>query len=107
VGEPVEVRRAGPDDAGAVGRLLHDFNREYDEPTPPVAELAARCEELLRAEAMIVFLAGEPPLGRAARPTPAHGPSTSGSASPTAKARPTGRGCSSTSAASEAEVGRL
>jgi ribosomal protein S18 acetylase RimI-like enzyme len=69
----VEIRRAGPADAPAIARLLHDFNVEYDDPTPPVPTLAARCEELLRAGAMTVLLAGEPPLGLAVlrvRPSP-------------------------------------
>ncbi|MBS1889544.1 MAG: GNAT family N-acetyltransferase [Actinobacteria bacterium] len=67
------IRRALPADAGAIAVLLHDFNREFDAPTPPVPALAARCEELLRAKAMTVLLAGEPPLGVAVlrlRPSP-------------------------------------
>lgn len=63
-GEP-EIRRAGPADAAVIARLLHDFNLEYDEPTPPVPELAARCETLLREGAMTVLLAGEPADGLA------------------------------------------
>ena len=31
-----------PPDAPAVGALLHDFNAEFDEPTPPADALAAR-----------------------------------------------------------------
>jgi ribosomal protein S18 acetylase RimI-like enzyme len=61
----VEIRRARPTDAAAIAGLLHDFNREYDEPTPPVGTLAARCEELLEGGAITVLLAGEPPLGLA------------------------------------------
>jgi ribosomal protein S18 acetylase RimI-like enzyme len=41
------VRRATRDDAPAVGQLLHDFNREYDEPTPTPAEMAERMAELM------------------------------------------------------------
>jgi ribosomal protein S18 acetylase RimI-like enzyme len=41
------VRRATRDDAAAVGRLLHDFNMEYDEPTPTPAEMAERMAELM------------------------------------------------------------
>ncbi len=41
------VRRATREDAPAVGQLLHDFNREYDEPTPAPAELAERMAELM------------------------------------------------------------
>ncbi len=58
-----EIRHADPADAPAIARLLHDFNVEYDEPTPPVETLAARCEELLRAGTMTVLLTGEPPVG--------------------------------------------
>ena len=41
------IRRAGPDDAVAAGRLLHDFNTEYAWPTPPPERLAVRVRELL------------------------------------------------------------
>ena len=30
----MSVRLASPEDAGAIGRLLHDFNVEYAEATP-------------------------------------------------------------------------
>ena len=33
-GRRLGVRRAGPVDAEAVGRLLDAFNREFNEPTP-------------------------------------------------------------------------
>jgi hypothetical protein len=42
-----EVRRATRDDAPAIGQLLHDFNREFDEPTPPPARMAERLAELI------------------------------------------------------------
>ncbi len=41
------VRRATRQDAPAIGQLLHDFNREYDEPTPPAAAMAERIAELM------------------------------------------------------------
>ena len=41
------VRRAGPADAAAVGQLLYDFNREYDEPCPEPGAIAARIRELI------------------------------------------------------------
>lgn len=69
----IEIRHARPADATAIARLLHDFNLEFDEPTPPVEALAARCEELLRDAAMIVLLAGDPAIGLAMlrlRPSP-------------------------------------
>ena len=68
-----EIRRAGPTDAPAIARLLHDFNLEFDAPTPAVETLATRCEELLRDGAMTVLLAGAPPVGLALlrlRPSP-------------------------------------
>lgn len=58
-----EIRRAGPSDAGAVARLLHDFNAEYDEPTPGVPTLTERLGELLESEAIAVLLAGDPAVG--------------------------------------------
>jgi ribosomal protein S18 acetylase RimI-like enzyme len=50
------VRRATRDDAPAVGKLLHDFNVEYDEPTPTPAELAERMAELMDGDETIVLL---------------------------------------------------
>lgn len=58
-----EIRKAGVDDATDVARLLHDFNTEYDDPTPPVDVLATRVRELLADEAIVALLAGEAPLG--------------------------------------------
>jgi GNAT superfamily N-acetyltransferase len=62
-GERTEIRRAGVDDAAGVARLLHDFNTEYDDPTPGVPALAERLGELLCTDEIVVLLAGEPPLG--------------------------------------------
>ncbi len=59
------IRRGGVEDAADVAQLLHDFNVEYDDPTPPVPVLAERVRELLAAEAVTVLLADEPPLGLA------------------------------------------
>jgi ribosomal protein S18 acetylase RimI-like enzyme len=56
-----EIRKAGAEDAPDVARLLHDFNAEYDEPTPPVPVLAERVAELLADEAIVVLLAGDQP----------------------------------------------
>ncbi len=61
----LSVRRADLDDAAAVGQLLHDFNREYDEPTPPPAELAERIQQLLGFGDTVVLLAGAGPDGLA------------------------------------------
>ncbi len=57
------VRPAGGADLDAVGRLLHDFNREFDEPAPPPAALAVRMAELLEDGDTVVLLAGETPDG--------------------------------------------
>jgi len=59
------VRRAEPDDAAAIGRLLHDFNTEYDEPTPGPEALAQRLRELMASGETVVLLAGEGPDGLA------------------------------------------
>ena len=34
------IREATPADAETVGRLLHDFNSEFGDPTPGAAKLA-------------------------------------------------------------------
>jgi len=62
-GTDLSVRRAQLDDAGEVGRLLHDFNREFDEPTPGPAQLARRMSQLLGAGDTTVLLAGPGPDG--------------------------------------------
>jgi ribosomal protein S18 acetylase RimI-like enzyme len=62
---PRRVRRAGGDDAGSVAQLLHDFNREFDEPAPPVEELEQRIARLLHGGDTVVLLAGDSPDGLA------------------------------------------
>jgi GNAT superfamily N-acetyltransferase len=57
------VRRAGPADAEAVGRLLDAFNREFDEPTPGPRALAERVRELLGAEGLTAVVGGAGPDG--------------------------------------------
>jgi ribosomal protein S18 acetylase RimI-like enzyme len=59
------VRRGEPADAGAIGRLLHDFNTEYEEVTPGPERIAARMRELLAGEETVVLLAGDGPDGLA------------------------------------------
>jgi ribosomal protein S18 acetylase RimI-like enzyme len=59
------VRRAELNDAGAIGRLLHDFNREFDEPTPDPEALAERVRELLAVRHITVLLVGDGPDGLA------------------------------------------
>jgi ribosomal protein S18 acetylase RimI-like enzyme len=57
------VRVARPEDAEDVGRLLHDFNSEYGEPTPDPSWLAARIRQLLAHGDTAVLLAGSGPDG--------------------------------------------
>jgi ribosomal protein S18 acetylase RimI-like enzyme len=60
------VRRAEPADAEVIGQLLHDFNREFGEPTPGPRALAARIGELIAAGETAVLLGGAGPHGLAA-----------------------------------------
>ena len=60
------VRSAGIEDVDAAARLLHDFNVEFDSPTPDVGPLAVRCRELLEGGDTEILLAGDdadPPSG--------------------------------------------
>ena len=59
------VRRAEVEDASIVGQLLYIFNREFDEPTPPVAELTGRITHLLEVGDTVVLLVGDGPDGLA------------------------------------------
>lgn len=54
-----DVRRAQPADAELVGRLLHDFNTEFESPTPDAATFARRFAVLLARDDVVVLLAGE------------------------------------------------
>ena len=45
------------DVVAAAARLLHDFNVEYDEPTPPPEELAVRLVELVEGDHVTILLA--------------------------------------------------
>ena len=59
-----EVRRAEPADAEPIARLLHDFNREFDDFTPGPAVLAERVRELLAVGEITVLLGGSEPARR-------------------------------------------
>ena len=59
------IRPADLDDAGAVGRLLYDFNREFGEPTPSPTALADRMRQLMENGDTMVLLAGDGPDGLA------------------------------------------
>ena len=69
----MDVRLASAADAGTVARLLDDFNREFDTPTPGPDVLAPRLQRLLPSGQVVALLAGEPPVGLAVmtfRPNP-------------------------------------
>jgi ribosomal protein S18 acetylase RimI-like enzyme len=52
------VRRADSGDAERIAQLLHDFNCEFEEPTPGPRVLARRVGELLETGEITVLLAG-------------------------------------------------
>ena len=56
-----QVRLAEVIDAPRIGRLLHDFNSEFGDPTPGVQRLAQRARLLLAEDQMTVLLAGDGP----------------------------------------------
>jgi ribosomal protein S18 acetylase RimI-like enzyme len=57
------VRAARSADAEAIGRLLHDFNTEFEEPTPGPAVLADRFRRLLAGGDTAALLGGKGPDG--------------------------------------------
>ena len=57
------VRCAQIGEARAVAELLHAFNCEFGEPTPPVANLAERIVHLLEGGETVVLLVGDGPDG--------------------------------------------
>jgi len=59
------VRAAVADDAASIGRLLHDFNSEFEEPTPGPEALARRIKALLEEGRTAVLLGGAGPDGLA------------------------------------------
>jgi GNAT superfamily N-acetyltransferase len=60
-----DVRIAQLADAESVGQLLHDFNREYDEPTPDPDPLAERIRYLIDEGHATILLGGAGPDGLA------------------------------------------
>jgi ribosomal protein S18 acetylase RimI-like enzyme len=60
-----QVRTARRDDAEAIGRLLHAFNQEFDEPTPAPPALAERMRQLIDGGDTLVLLIGDGPDGLA------------------------------------------
>jgi ribosomal protein S18 acetylase RimI-like enzyme len=61
--DETRIRKATRGDAVEVARLLHDFQEEFDEPSPGIDALAARYEDLISKREMIVLLAGDGPDG--------------------------------------------
>ncbi|WP_406832891.1 GNAT family N-acetyltransferase [Pedococcus sp. KACC 23699] len=59
------VGTPGDEGAAAAAQLLHDFNVEYDEPTPAPGELAARLMELIATGQLWVLLARDHETGAA------------------------------------------
>lgn len=59
----LDIRLGGPRDGQAIGQLLDAFNREFDDPTPGPAVLAARLERLIAAGDTVVLLIGAGPDG--------------------------------------------
>ena len=59
------IRRAEVADAEDVGRLLHDFNTEYDDYTPGAEAMGRRIGQLLASADVTVLLGGDGPDGLA------------------------------------------
>jgi len=57
------VRQVTAVDTHDAAQLLHDFNQEFGESTPPVTTLARRLGDLIDGGDTIVLLAGEGPEG--------------------------------------------
>jgi GNAT superfamily N-acetyltransferase len=55
----MSVHVATAADAEAIGRLLHDFNSEFGDPTPGPAKLADRVRELLAADEITALVADD------------------------------------------------
>jgi GNAT superfamily N-acetyltransferase len=56
-------RLVGTAEAAEVAALLDRFNREYDTPTPGIAVLTTRLEQLLTGRDVVALLAGKPAVG--------------------------------------------
>ena len=59
----MSVRRAEVADARTVAQLLHDFNMEFDDPSPGVAVLTGRVEEIVGRDDVVALLGGDGPDG--------------------------------------------
>lgn len=58
-----QPRLATAGDSREIARLLHDFNTEFDTPTPGVEVLTHRLGHLLRDDRTFAMLAGSPAVG--------------------------------------------
>jgi GNAT superfamily N-acetyltransferase len=59
------TRLATPNDAAEVAHLLHDFNTEFDTPSPGPDVLAERLRVLLAGDDTVAILSGSPAVGLA------------------------------------------
>lgn len=57
------IRQATGEDAADIGRLLHDFNAEFEESTPPAEVLAERAVAFIAKGELTFLLAGDGPDG--------------------------------------------
>ena len=57
------ARVATASDAPVLGRLVHDFNEEFGEPTPAPEILAERLAAMLARDDVVALTVGEPPAG--------------------------------------------
>jgi GNAT superfamily N-acetyltransferase len=58
-GGVTQIRRATPADAETLGRMLWDFNTEFDTETDPADVLASRFARLLALDDVLALLAGD------------------------------------------------
>ena len=57
------LRVCSSGDAAIAAQMLHDFNTEFDTPTPPVPELTERIARLIGRDDIEILLAGDPAAG--------------------------------------------
>ncbi len=60
-----ETVTGNADGFAEAAQLLHDFNEEYDEPSPPPDEVAVRLAELVEGDHVAVLLVRAPETGEA------------------------------------------
>lgn len=59
-----DLRIGGPEDADLVGRMLYEFNVEFDQSDPPAEQMAELAgPQLSSGEVAVVFGPGDPPDG--------------------------------------------